>query len=90
MRSSKPIHRINPETGFIERWVKPPGRPGIWIQTGFCARCSPYEECLKLATLEEDQWEEVSGLLHGVHQPAQVRAILDGLGLYGDSSCSDS
>lgn len=55
--------RINPKTGREEFWNKPKGFPGIWMTRGFCERCKPFNKCMGLLNLSDDEWKNVEDLI---------------------------
>jgi hypothetical protein len=55
--------RINPKTGREEYWNEPPGLPGIWMTRGFCDRCYPFNKCLGLLNLSDEEWKSIEDLI---------------------------
>jgi hypothetical protein len=51
--------RINPVTGREEYWNEPPGLPGLWIPRGFCDRCHPFNQCLGLMNISDEEWNDL-------------------------------
>jgi hypothetical protein len=51
--------RINAKTGREEYWNEPPGLPGLWIPRGFCDRCHPFNQCLGLMNISDEEWNDL-------------------------------
>ncbi len=57
------ITRINANTGREEFWNQPEGYPGIWMTRGFCDRCHPFNKCMGLLELTDEEWESMENLI---------------------------
>jgi hypothetical protein len=57
------MKRINEKTGQEEWWNQPKGLPGIWIPTGPCDRCLPFNKCLGLGALNKKEWSIVEDFM---------------------------
>ncbi len=63
MDPSRIKYRTNPVTGKEEFWNQPEGLPGIWMEPGFCDRCKPFNECLGLRDMDDQEWASVEDLI---------------------------
>ena len=71
--------RINPITGKEQVWVQPEGLPGIWMNAKreLCERCKPFNECLRLDSLSDNEWCEVTDVIEETSTPPTfVRKII--------------
>ena len=68
--------RINPVTGREEYWNEPPGLPGLWIPRGFCDRCHPFNQCLGLMNLSDDEWKSVENLIDETKNIINVETVI--------------
>lgn len=68
--------RINPVTGREEYWNEPPGLPGLWIPRGFCDRCHPFNKCLGLLNLSDDEWKSVENLIDETKNIINVETVI--------------
>jgi hypothetical protein len=69
--------RINPKTDREEYWNQPPGLPGIWMTRGFCDRCHPFNKCLGLLELSDDEWNSVENLINETNDLLNVRKVIE-------------
>jgi hypothetical protein len=65
--------RINPKTGRQEFWNQPLGLPGIWMTRGFCDRCQPFNQCLGLLELSDDECKSVTNLIDETKEILNVK-----------------
>lgn len=78
--------RINPVTGREEYWNEPPGLPGIWMPRGFCDRCHPFNKCLGLANLSNEEWKSVENLIDETNNIINLENVIKSKQL---KTCSD-
>ena len=70
--------RINPKTGREEFWNEPLGLPGIWMTRGFCDRCYPFNKCLGLMELSENEWNNLENMVDElVNNPSKLEGVFD-------------
>ena len=69
--------RINPKTGREEYWNQPTGLPGIWMTRGFCDRCHPFNQCLGLLELSDDEWNSVENLIDETNDLLNVKKVIE-------------
>ncbi len=70
--------RINPVTGREEYWNEPPGLPGLWIRRGFCDRCHPFNQCLGLMNISDEEWNDLENMVDElVNNPSKLDSIVE-------------
>ena len=79
--------RVNPKTGREEYWNQPPGLPGLWIPRGFCDRCHPFNQCLGLMELSDNEWKSVENLIDETNDLLNVKKVIETKNL---KTCSGS
>ena len=60
-----------------EVWIQPDGLPGIWVRTGLCHKCKPYEECLGFSRLSYGEWHQLNTLISQANSPEAFKETLD-------------
>jgi hypothetical protein len=62
--------RINPATGKEQIKLQPEGLPEIWIdiESRFCERCAPFNQCLQLADLSNKEWEGLNDFISSINE----------------------
>jgi len=70
--------RINPKTQKEQIWLQPKGKPGIWVDRGFCLRCKPFGECLGLIEMDESDWNELKRkITRGDKKITEIRSTVE-------------
>lgn len=69
--------RSNPITGKEQVLVQPEGLPGIWMNTEIelCERCKPFNKCLGLDSLSDNEWLEVSDIIRETGNPPVLKSL---------------
>jgi len=80
------LKRFNTTTGRTEYFIEPKGYPGYWSALGHCDRCYPYNKCLGLAVLSEDEWKDLENMLAETKNSLEVEEHIESIGL---QKCSE-
>ncbi len=71
--------RFNEVTRKLEFWNQPEGLPGIWMEFGFCDRCTPYKKCMGFLELSEAEWQEAEQLIAATKDALEHAELLNSL-----------
>lgn len=44
--------------------MQPEGLPGIWSERGFCEICAPFNDCLGLREIDDQDWAQMEYDIH--------------------------